>query len=88
MAIHIEISPSLEAKLEAKLGNLPAAATEALMVELYRQGHISHGEFAQSLGLSRYEADGVLKRHGVTEDLLTSGELESQVEGLRKRIGT
>ena len=49
------------------------------MVELYREGRISHGELAEGLGLSRYQADGVLKRHNVTEDLLCSDELAEQV---------
>ena len=83
----IELPPPIEEMLRSKLGDLSAVATEALLVELYRQGHLSHAELARSLGASRYETDGVLKRHGVTEDYLTSAELKAQVEGLRKLIG-
>jgi hypothetical protein len=42
-----------------------AAGKEAMLVEIYRQGKISHGDLAVSLGLSRCEIDGVLKRHEV-----------------------
>jgi hypothetical protein len=42
---------------------------------------------AEWLGLSRYETDGVLRRHNVVEDLLTSDELAEQVAGLAKLTG-
>jgi len=57
------------------------------LIELYREGRISHGELADGLGLSRSQADEVLSRRGVTEDLLTSAELAEQVAGLRKLLG-
>ena len=83
MAIRIELPSAIEEKLRADIGDLAVAGKEAMLVELYRQGRISHGELAESLGLSRYETDGVLKRHNVTEDLLASRELDEQVAGLR-----
>ena len=58
-----------------------------MLVELYRQGRISHGELAEGLGLSRYETDGVLRRH-VTEDLLSGEELDEQLAGLRTRLAS
>jgi len=79
MAISIELPTGIEEKLRAELGDLSAAGKEAMLVELYREGRISHGELAEGLGLSRYQADGVLKRHNVTEDLLCSDELAEQV---------
>jgi predicted HTH domain antitoxin len=84
MAIRIELPSAIEEKLRAEIGDLAVAGKEAMLVELYRQGKISHGELAESLGLSRYETDGVLKRHNVTEDLLASDELGEQVAGLRR----
>ena len=86
MAIEIELPSAVENRLRADLGDLDAVAKEAMLVELYRQGSISHGELAESLGLSRHETDGVLKRHNVTEDLLTSQELDDQLTGLRKLL--
>ena len=87
MGISIELPSALEDKLRAALGDLDSAAKEAMLVELYRQAKISHGELAASLGLSRYETDGLLKRHNVTEDLITSSELDAQINGLRKLVG-
>lgn len=88
MAIEIHLPKTVEEKLRAELGDLGAVGQEAMLVELYRQGTISHEELAQSLGLSRHETDGVLKRHNVTEDLLSSEELAEQVAGLRKLVGS
>ena len=83
MAISIQLPTTIEEKLRRDFGDLAAAGKEAMLVELYRQGQISHGELAEGLGVSRYEADGVLRHHNVTEDLLRGDELEEQVAGLR-----
>ncbi len=88
MAINIELPSDIEAKLRADFGDLSVAGREAMLVELYRQGKISHGELAEGLGLSRYETDNVLRRHNVTEDLLAAEELDEQLAGLRKRLGS
>ncbi len=40
-------------------------AKEALAIELYREGKLSLGQVAEMLGLSVYQADGLLKQHGV-----------------------
>jgi hypothetical protein len=37
--------------------------------------------------MSRYEADGILKRHGVTEDLPTLAEIDEQVAALNRLGG-
>ncbi len=80
MPIAFDIPPDLEESLARQLGNLNQAAKEAALVELYRQGRISRPEFSRALGLSRYETDGLLKRHHVTEDLITAQDLEEQLD--------
>ena len=40
-----------------------------------------------ALGLDRFETEGVLKRHNVTEDLLTLEEIDQQIAALRKLLG-
>ena len=82
MSISFSLPEPIEANLRAQVGNLDEAAKEAALVELYRQEKISHGELAQSLGISRDEANGVLKRHNVTEDLITLEEFEEQAKGI------
>lgn len=79
MAITIDLPRPIEEKLSSDLGDLASAAKEAILVELYRQGKLTHHELSEALGLSRFEADAVLKRHSVTEDLLTPEELAEQI---------
>jgi hypothetical protein len=86
MAITFQLPETVEQHLREVFADLDQAAKEAALVELYRQDKITHFELAQALGLSRCETDGVLQRHGVTEDLLTSAEHEAQLAGLRKLL--
>ena len=43
------------------------AALEALAIEGYRSEVLSHFQASQLLGLSRFEFDGFLKKHEVTD---------------------
>lgn len=66
MPVMLDIPPEIaEILREKSLLPLERDALEAAAVEWYRQGSLLHSQFATLLGLSRYEADGVLKRHGV-----------------------
>ncbi len=84
--VSFDLPDEVEKQLRQVLGDLDAAAKEAALVELYRQGQLSHGQLAVALGISRYETDGVLKRHNVTEDLVTREELDEQVRLLRQLL--
>lgn len=87
MTINFDIPPAIEDVI-ARSGRDPAVELkEAAFVELYRQGKLSHGQFAEGLGISRSEADVVLKRHNVIEDLLTPDELRAQIDHLRRLAG-
>lgn len=83
MSITFSLPPAVEENLRAQFGDLHEAAKEAALVELYRQQKLSHGQLAESLGLSRDEANAVLKRHNVTEDLPTIAEFDDQMNQLR-----
>lgn len=87
MTVSFNLPESIEKQLRDELGDLDEAAKESALVELYRQGKLSHGRLAESLGISRYETDAILKRHHVTEDLITLDEFREQVVGLRKLMG-
>jgi hypothetical protein len=87
MSITFTLPASIERELRAQLGNLDEAAKEAALVELYRQGILSHGRLAECLGISRDAVNGVLKRHQASEDLLTLQEFDVQMDQLRKLIG-
>jgi hypothetical protein len=72
MSVTFDLPASIEQALRHELGNLDQAAKEAALVELYRQEKLTHHELSQSLGLDRLETEAILKKHNVTEDLLTS----------------
>ncbi len=86
MAIRFELPEHLEQRLRASLGNLDRATKEAALVELFRQAKLTHHEFAEALGLTRFEADAVLKAHSVTEDLPSPEEQRAEVESLLKLV--
>jgi predicted HTH domain antitoxin len=87
MAVTFDLPTGIEQQLRREFADLDQLAKEAALVELYRQGQLSHGKLAESLGISRYETDALLKRHNVTEDLVTREELEEQMGELRKSLG-
>jgi len=84
MTVSFSLPSDIEAHLRRDLGDLDRAAKEATLVELYRQENLTHYELSQALGLSRFETDGLLKRHHVTEDLLTVEDFNRQVDDLRQ----
>jgi len=55
----------LQAQLEREWGDLGQAAKQALAIEGYRTRAFSLGQLAEALGISTYEADGLLKRRGI-----------------------
>ncbi len=87
MAVTIELPPDFEERLRAETPDLDAAAKEALLVELYRRDKLSRYELARALGLTRFETDGVLKKHHVTEDLPTPEEVEEDLRRARELFG-
>lgn len=87
MTISIDLPPNIEARLRAEFLNLDEVAKLGLAIEAYREAKLSLGQFAELLGISQYEADGVLKRRGVMLDL-TEAELATERETLRRLIGS
>jgi predicted HTH domain antitoxin len=85
MAVTIQIPADVEQRLRAEDPDLDATAREAMLVELYRQDKLSHHELSQAMGLDRFETDGLLKRHGVTEDLPTNEEYDAALARLGVR---
>lgn len=66
MTLTIAIPDRIENRLRAEWGSdLPRRALEVVAVEGYRSGALSVGQVAETLGISVYEADGVLKKHRV-----------------------
>ena len=87
MSVIIQIPADIEQRLRSETSDLEADARESLFVELYRQGRLSRHELAQALNLSRFETDGVLKKHNVDSDLPTAEELAADFQLARTLLG-
>lgn len=87
MAVSFELPTEIEEQLRQYFDNLDAVAKEAAMVELYRRGALTHYELGTALGLERFETDALLKRHNVSEDLVTPEEFAQEAAALRKVLG-
>lgn len=86
MSISFDLPASVEDQLRRELADLDSAAKEAALVELYRQGRLTHHQLGLCLGLERHETDGLLKRHNVVEDLPRAEALADQIATLRRLI--
>ena len=58
-------------------------ALEALAIEGYRTGSLTHFEASQLLGLSRFEWDGFLKGRNILEHAYDVEDLDQDRETLR-----
>ena len=82
MTISFEIPQEIEQQIRTNGKDLGREAREAYLVELYRQDRITHHQLTEALGLSRLEADGVLKRHKVSSGP-TLEDLRAEIGSLR-----
>jgi len=82
MTISFDLPEHVEKSLRESFEDLNLAAKEAAMVELYRQHKLTLHELGQSLGLSRLEADEVLKQHNVNYEF-SADEIRRESESLR-----
>lgn len=80
MTLHIPIPEDLADDLVRRLDQ---DAREAVAVRLYQEGELSHGQFANYLGIDRGEVDQVLGRHGVVDEF-TANEIAEQARALRQ----
>ena len=82
MNISFELPRDIDEQIGSTGADLCREAMEAYLVELYRQERITHHQLSEALGLSRYETDGILKRHKVSSGP-TLEELKAQIGSLR-----
>jgi len=62
-------------------------ALEALALEGYRSGALSHYQASQLLGLSRFAFDGFLKERGIYDHAFGVEDLKQDEETLRELEG-
>jgi hypothetical protein len=82
MSITFELPRDLELEVRGKGLDLNSEAKVAFLIDLYRRDQITHRQLGEALGLSRYETDGILKRHGVSPNVSLE-EMEAQASALR-----
>jgi predicted HTH domain antitoxin len=87
MAVTIQLPTDLEQRLRAESPNLDTEAREAVALDLFRRGKVSHYELSKVLGLDRFETDAYLKRHNVVEGSLTMEDLDEQAQTLDRVLG-
>jgi len=71
LTVTLDLPIDMGKKAGAEAFDLNAAAKEGIWVALYRRGALSHKALCEGLGLDRFDAERVLKRHNVIEDLGT-----------------
>lgn len=87
MAVTIQLPNDVEQRLRAETSDLDAEAKDAVALDLFRKGKLSHYELGRVLGLDRFETDAYLKRHDVVEGSLTMEDLNAQGETLDRVLG-
>ncbi|NOT00293.1 MAG: hypothetical protein HOP29_06660 [Phycisphaerales bacterium] len=75
--IRILLPSDLEERLRRDLGDLDRAAKEALLLQAFRDGKLTHYELGRALDLDRFDTDAVLKRHNIFEGSPTLEDLEA-----------
>ena len=66
MKVTIDIPDAMQQSLQEQLGqNLAQAAKEAIAIAWYQAEKLSIGQVAELLGISVYEAEGLMKAHHV-----------------------
>jgi predicted HTH domain antitoxin len=84
MSISFQLPLELERDLRQKVADLDSEAKEALLVDLYRRGKLTHLALSEALGMDRFETEDVLHKHNVTEDLGTVDDYLSDARWLEK----
>jgi hypothetical protein len=86
MPISFDLPAGVEAQLRQENSDVSQLAKEAALVGLYRQGHITQHQIAQSLDKTRIEIDELLQQHNVTENramISNPAEYHKALEDLR-----
>jgi predicted HTH domain antitoxin len=75
--VTVDLPAEVEKRLREESPSLEADVREAYVLELFRQGKISHAELSGLLGLDRFETDAYLKRRNVFSGSLTMDDLKA-----------
>jgi predicted HTH domain antitoxin len=87
MPVTIQLPADVEERLRAQTPDLENELKEAVALDLFRRGKLTHYELSKILGLDRFETDAYLKRHNVVEGSLTMEDLNEQAQTLDRVLG-
>jgi predicted HTH domain antitoxin len=87
MDVTLELPEDIEDQLRRENPNLNSELREAVAIALFRKSILNHYQLSRTLGLDRFETDALLQRHGVTEQSLTSADVEADLQTLRRVLG-
>ena len=68
MTITFEIPPNIQQRVQSEGADLNLAAKEAYLIDLYRQGVITHDDLSETLGLGFHQTQQLIKEHGAGDD--------------------
>jgi predicted HTH domain antitoxin len=85
--VHIEIPQDIADQLRLHGPDLAKAAKEALAIEAYRTEQLSIGQVAELLGISVFEAEGLMKSRGVPSSY-SIDDFERDRETLKRVLGS
>lgn len=87
MSITFELPEQIESDLTKQYGDLSSAAKEAMLLEMYRRGVLSHRQLADGLGLDRASTNALLKSRGIWASSPSLAELQSDSESIERVLG-
>lgn len=85
--IRIDLPIELEARLQQEFGDVNQAAKEALLLQAFREGKLTHYELCLGLGLDRYATNALLKQRGIFEGSMTQEDIEADLATLDRVLG-
>jgi predicted HTH domain antitoxin len=87
MAVTIQLPNDVEKRLRAECPDLDAEVKDAVALDFFRRGKLSHCEPSKLLGIDRFETNAYLKKRNVYEGSLTMEDLEADRQTLDNLLG-
>jgi predicted HTH domain antitoxin len=87
LSVSMNLPPEVERQLQGDHSGLAAIAREAVAVDLFRRGILTHLQLGQILGIDRFETDALLKQHQVWEQSLGHADVDADLRSIDELIG-
>jgi len=84
LTVEVEVPASLTDILNVSATELPTALQKLIVLELFREGHISAGKGAEILNMRKWEFIQLLSKYDIDYIDLSLEEVEAEVAEFRK----